>query len=134
MSDKVSRFCDSVHEKLSTLEGRMDSLRSNAGSTWHFLQEKLGEVRHNGEAAKQAVAQARSKLEQWDNEKKAEGKDTIDQWIAHRETGRLAARAQTAEDYAGVALEVAEASFDDAERMVLEAIAARRDAEAVTIG
>lgn len=134
MSDKVSRFCDSVHEKLGMLEGRMDSLRSNAGSTWHFLQEKLGEVRHKGEAAKQAVMQARTKLEKWDNEQKAEAKDTIDKWIENHETRKLVARAQTAEDYAGVALEVAGASIDDAERMVLEAIAARLDAEAVTVG
>ena len=46
MSDKVSKFCDSVHEKLETLQGRMDSLKLNIGTTWHSLQEKLDEVRH----------------------------------------------------------------------------------------
>ena len=134
MSDKVSRFCDSVHAKLGNLEGRMDSLRSNAGSTWHFLQEKLAEVRHKGEAVRQAVTHARTKLEQWDNERKADAKHTIDQWIEDRETTKLAARAQKAENYAGVAIEAAEASIDEVERMVLEAIAARLDAEAVTVG
>ena len=86
MSDKVSRFCDSVHEKLGTLEGRMDSLKLNVGTTWHFLQEKLDEVRHKGEAAKQAVTEARTKLGAVGTEKKAEAKDTIDQWIENRET------------------------------------------------
>ncbi len=74
MSDKVSKFCDSVHEKLETLEGRMDSLKLNVGTTWHSLQEKLGEVRDKGEATKQAVAEARANLEQWVKEKKAEAK------------------------------------------------------------
>jgi hypothetical protein len=133
MSDKLGKFCDNVHEKLGALEGRMESLRLNIGTTWHSLQGKLDEVRDKGDAAKQAVTQSRIKLEQWDNEKKAEAKDTIDQWIENRETGKLAARAQAAEDHAVVALEVAEASIDDAERMVLEAIAARLDAEAVTV-
>jgi hypothetical protein len=134
MSDKVSGFCDSVHEKLEALEGRMDSLKLNVGSTWHSLQEKLDEVRHKGEATKQGVAEARISLEQWVKEKKAEAKGTIDHWVEHRETQKLAARAQKAEDCAGIALEIAQASIDDAERMVLEAIAARRDAEAVMVG
>ena len=134
MSDKVIMFCDSVHEKLSMLEGRMDSLRSNAGSTWHSLQEKLSEVRHKGEATKQAVTEARTNLEQWVKEKKAEAKSTIDEWVENGETQKLAARAQKAEDCAGIAIEIARASIDDAERMVLEAIAARRDADAVTVG
>ena len=134
MSDKVSKFCASVHGKLETLEGRMDSLKLNVGSTWHFLQEKLDEVRHKGEATKQAVAEARANLEQWVTEKKAEAKGTIDQWVNNRETQKLTARAQKAEDCAGIAIEIAQASIDDAERMVLEAIVARRDAEAVTVG
>jgi len=131
MSDTVNRFCDSVHEKLETLEGRMDSLKLNVGSTWHSLQEKLDEVRHKDEATQQAVAEARTNLEQWAEEKKAEAKSTVDQWVENREAKKLAARAQKAEDCAGIAIKVAQASIDDAERMVLEAIAARLDAEAV---
>ena len=134
MSDKVSKFCDSVHEKLESLEGRMDSLKLNIGTTWHSLQEKLDEVRDKGEAAKQAVTEARTKLEQWVEEKEAEAKGTIDQWIENRETQKLAVRAQKAEDCAWIAIEIAQASIDDAERMVLEAIAAKLDAEAVMVG
>ncbi len=134
MSDRVSRFCDSVHGKLENLEGRMDALKLNIGTTWHCLQEKLDEVRHNAEATKQAVAEARTTLERWVEEKRAEAKSTIDQWVENRETQKLAARAEKAEDCAGIAIEIAQASIDDAERMVLEAISARREAEAVTVG
>ena len=131
---KVSKFCDSVHEKLETLEGRMDSLKLNIGTTWHSLQAKLDEVRHKGETTKQVVAEARANLEQWVKEKKVEAKGTIDQWVEDRETQKLAARAQEAEECAGIAIVIALASIDDAERMVLEAIAARREAEAATVG
>jgi hypothetical protein len=51
-----------------------------------------------------------------------------------RETQELAARAQKAEDCAGIAIVIAQASIDDAEPMVLEAIAARHDAESVMVG
>lgn len=134
MSDKVSTFCDSVHEKLETLQGRMDVLKLNYGSTWHSLHEKLREVRHTREATKQAVTEARTNLERWVKEKKAESKGTIDQWVENRETQKLAARAQKAEDCAGIAMVIAQASIDDTERMVLEAIAARLEAEAVMVG
>ena len=86
MNDKVSRFCDNVHKKLGTLAGRMDSLKLNAGSTCHHLQEQLDEVRYEGETTKQGISEARSKLEQWGDEKKAETKDMIDRWIENRET------------------------------------------------
>ena len=134
MSDKVNRFCDNVLDKLETLESRMESLKMNAGSTWHSLQDKLDEVRHKGEVTQQAVVQARTNLEQWGKDKKTETKDVIDGWVRNRETQKLGARAQKAEDCAGIAIELAQASIDDAERMILEAIAARRNAEAVTIG
>ena len=134
MSDKVRKFCDGVHEKLESLTGRMDSLKLNLGTSWHSLQAKLDEVRHKGDATKQVVAESRAKLEQWMTEKNAEVKGVIDRWVENREMERLVARAQKAEDSAVMAIMIAEASIDDAERMILEAIAARLDAEAVTAG
>jgi hypothetical protein len=134
MSDKVRQFCNSVHDKLATLEGRMESLKLNIGPTCYSLHEKLDELRHKTEASKQAVTQARTNLERWSDDRKAESQDTIDQWIENRQTRKLDSRAQKAEEYAWVAIELAEVSIDDAERMVLEAIAARFAAEAVTVG
>ena len=134
MSDKVGKFCDSVHGRLDALEGRIDSLKLNIGTTWHYQQEKLEELRHKDESTKQAVTETRANLEQWIREIKTESKSTIDRWIEKRETQQLAARAKKAEDCAGIAIAIVQASIDDAERLILEAIAARRDAEAVTIG
>ena len=132
MSDEVNRLCDNVHEKLESLEGRMESLKVNQGTTWHFLQEKLKELRHNGEATMQADLDARTCLERWVKEKKVEAQRMVDQWVEGHDSQKLATRAQQTEDCAGIAIEIAQASIDDAERMILEAIAAWRDAEAVT--
>ena len=91
-------------------------------------------MRRKGESTKQAVTVARTDLEQWVQEKKAETKEMIDKWVENRETQKLAARAQKAEDCAAIAIQIAQASIYDAERMVLETIAAKRDAEAVMVG
>ena len=110
----------------------MESLKVNQGTTWHFLQEKLKELRHNGEATMQADLDARTCLERWVKEKKVEAQRMVDQWVEGHDSQKLATRAQQTEDCAGIAIEIAQASIDDAERMILEAIAAWRDAEAVT--
>jgi hypothetical protein len=134
MSNELDRFCDSVHEKLETLQGRMDSLKLNIGTTWHSLQMKLDEVRRKGKKSKQKIAEARINLEAWVNEDAAEAKSTVIQWIEEHERQKLVSRAQKAEDRACAAIMIAQASIDDAELMILEAIAARLDAEAVTTG
>jgi hypothetical protein len=134
MRDKVGAFCESVHEKLDVLEGRIDSLKLNIGTTWHYQQENLDELRHKDEATKQAVTKARAILEQWVEDKKTESKCTIDRCIENRETQKLAVRAQKAKECAGIAIVLAQASIDVVERMILEAIATTRDVEAVTIG
>ena len=133
MTDKVTSFCESVQAKLESLEGRLDCLKLNIGTTWHSLQEKLSEVRRTGETTKRPLTEARIKLEQWFNESKTESKNTIVDWVTNGESEKLAARAQKAEDCAWTAIMIAEASIDDAERMILEAISARLDAEAVGI-
>ncbi|WP_145089710.1 hypothetical protein [Anatilimnocola aggregata] len=70
-------------------------------------------------------------LEQWRKDKLAEAKSTIAQWIENREAQKLATRAEKAEACAALAIQIAQASIDDAEHMILEAISARLDAEAV---
>lgn len=132
--DKVSKFCDSVHTSLEALEGRINSLKVNIGTTWHFLREKLDDARLQGGAPKRGVTEARTKLKEWFEEQKIESTSKIDQLVKNRETQTLAARARESEDCAAAALMIAEASIEDVERLVLEAIAARRDAEAVTVG
>ena len=71
MTDTVDMLCNSVHEKLETLQGRLESLKLNIGTTCHMLQEKLVEVRKKSEDKKPAVAEARIKLELWIRENRS---------------------------------------------------------------
>lgn len=132
--DAVARFCVSVHEKLETLQGRMESLKLNIGATSHLLHEKIVEIRNASEVRQLPVNEARTSLEQWVLELRTESKNRIDQGIRDNETQYLLDRAKRAEGCVALALMLAEASVDDAEWMILEAIAAGRDAEAVANG
>ncbi len=132
MPNKVDEFCNDIHAKLETLQGRMDSLKLNIGTNWHLLQQKLTDVRQRAEAAMPALNDARLHIEQWLHQKSGEAKSTVDHWVEHGASDCLNRRAELAEAAAMLAIRVAESGIDDAERMILEAIAARRDAEAVT--
>jgi exonuclease VII large subunit len=129
MSDNVRTFCNVIHEKLSSLESRMEMLKLNTGMTWHHLQEKLDEVRARGDGHRQNIDEARAKLEKWFDDNQSELNNTIETWKKQREARKLDERAQQAEDHAVLSIEVAEASIDEAERMILEAISARLDAD-----
>lgn len=131
MSDSVSNFCDGIDEQLEALGGRMEMLKRNIGTTWHSLHEKLLEVRLQHEASQASVLEGRARLAQWAQNQARETEDVIDRWVTNRETDLLAARAEQAEEQARTALMLAQAGIDEAERMILEAIAARMDAEAV---
>ena len=65
MNDVVAKFCDNVHEKLETLQGRLESLKLNIGATYHLLHEKVVEIRKAGEVRQSPMNEARASLEQW---------------------------------------------------------------------
>lgn len=131
MNDEVARFCENVHEKLETLQGRLDSLKLNIGATYHLLQERIVDIRKAGESRQIPTYEARALLEQWIQETRAETKNRIPQADRNQEAQYLSERAKKAETCVGIALMLAEAGIDDAEWMILEAIAARLEAEAV---
>lgn len=133
MTDKVIAFCDSVETNLEALQGRVDVLKLNIGTTSYHLQARLVELCSRSEDTRRSVNEARRNLEEWFKEKETESKSTIGHWVENRETGKLVARARMTEECAAIAFLIAQASIDDVERLVLEAIATRRDAEAVTV-
>jgi len=134
MNDVVAKFCDNVHEKLETLQGRLESLKLNIGATYHLLHEKVVEIRKAGEVRQLPMNEARASLEQWIQETRAEAKNRVERGIRNHEVQYLSERASRAEGCVEIALMLAEASIDDAEWMILEAIAARLEAEAVPDG
>ena len=134
MNDVVAKFCDNVHEKLESLQGRLESLKLNIGATYHLLHEKVVEIRKAGEVRQLPTSEARASLEQWIQETRAEAKNRVEHGIRNHEVQYLFERADRAEGCVQIAIMLAEASIDDAEWMILEAIAARLEAEAVPDG
>jgi hypothetical protein len=132
MNDAVGRFCENVHGKLETLQGRLESLRLNIGATYHFLHEKVGEMRKASEVRQLRMAEARALLDVWIQQTGVAAKNSTERETGMRDAQYLSSRARIAEACAEAALMLAEASIDDGEWMILEAIAARRDAEALT--
>jgi hypothetical protein len=131
MHEEICNFCDEVHGKLSTLQSRIDCLKRNVGTNRYLLNEKLESVRKRRAAAVQAVSEARTELEQCVLSTNLESKQMVRKWIEERDSVRLLNRAKNSERCALLAIAIAEAAIDDTERMILEAFAARQDAEAV---
>lgn len=132
MNDVVDRFCEDVHGKLETLQGRLESLKLNIGATYHFLHEKVGEMRKASEVRQLRMAEARALLDMWIQETRLEAKNSTEPESRTRDAQYLSSRAKAVEVCVETALMLAEASIDDAEWMILEAIAARQEADAVT--
>jgi tellurite resistance protein len=97
-----------------------------------LLQEKLVEVRSKNEERQMVVDEAGIKLSRSIRENRCERVRLIDRRNTDQEIPNLSERAKAAEDCVAAAMMLAEASIDDAELMILEAIAAGRDAESVT--
>jgi hypothetical protein len=66
----------------------------------------------------------------WVEEKKTATSEKIAAWKAQHDVKKLAAYADSAEDYAVASIQLAAAAVDEAERAAVEAVVARMDADA----
>ena len=134
MSQRVDQFCEGLHERLNTIEGRIESVKTSLhelpAKAEKVVREKLDQARTKIQAEKERVEKARVDLKTRADQKIAETKEAINEWKAKREVRKLNARAERAEAYADAAMFLAVASIDEAEEAVLEAVAARNDADA----
>jgi small-conductance mechanosensitive channel len=135
MSAKVDQFCDKLRDRLNAIEGWVESVKadakSRAGQAEKALREKLAEARARLQGQKERVEQAGARLKAWAEQKVVETREVIDEWKAGHEARKLAARADRAEAYAADAVACALTSLDEAEAAILEALVARREADAV---
>jgi len=133
MSAKVDQFCDQLRDRLSTIEGRLQSVKTNMKAlpeqAEKALRDKLAEARTKVQAQKERVEQTRANLKARGQQKVAETKEAVSEWKAKGETRILNARADRAEAYAADALDYAVASIDGAEEAILDAVVARIDAD-----
>jgi chromosome segregation ATPase len=134
MSTKVDQLCNQLRDRVNTIEGRFQSVKTNMkalpAQAEKALQDKLEEVRTKVQAQKERIEKTRANLEAQAKQKVAETKEAISEWKAKHETRKLNARADRAETYATDALDSAAASIDEAEEAILYAAVARLDADA----
>jgi hypothetical protein len=134
MSERVDKFCDGLRDRLNAIEGRIQSVKTDVqglpAKAEKAVQQKLDEARTRFQAQKGRVEKARADLKVWADQRLAETREAINDWKAKGEVRKLNARAERSEAYAEAAMILALASIDEAEEAVLDAVAARKDADA----
>jgi chromosome segregation ATPase len=134
MNAKVDQFCDKLRDRLNTIEGRLQSVKTNMKAlpeqAEEALRDKLESARTKLQAQKERVEQTRANLKARAQQKMAETKEAVSEWKAKRETRKLNARTDRAEAFAADAIDDAVASIAQAEEAILDAVVARIDADA----
>lgn len=130
MSQKIENLRTNLQGKLNAIASQLNTVKTHLEAApkeaENAIHSKLDTAKTKLEAKKQEIANAKTKLGERVEAKKTE----IEDWKAKREHKKLAARADRAEDYAAAAIVVALAAVEEAEVAILEAVAARMDAEA----
>jgi predicted nucleic acid-binding Zn-ribbon protein len=134
MSAQVDQFCDKLKGRLDTIEGRIQSAKSQIAGLpdkgEKAVRKLLDNAHSNVESRKQRVDQAFANLKAQAEEKVAETKEEVARWKQQRDVRKLTSRADRAEAYATDAIDYAIATIEEAEEAVLEAVVARHDADA----
>jgi len=134
MSAKVEKFCDNLKVRLNAIEARVQALNASIkelpSKADQAIQEKIKEVQTKLRAEKDHFEKTRANLMAWGEQKKAETMAMIEKWKKDKQSKELNARAERAEAYAEAMIGVAFLSMNDAESAILDAVAARRDANA----
>jgi hypothetical protein len=117
---------DSGIDHLKSAKAQVEGLSKE---TAEVIQKKLDEAKDMVGKTKQKAAAAKTKVEDYGEKKKAETESTIAGWKANHERKKLEKRAEQAEKYAESSVDLALYYYTEAQAAILEAIAARKDAD-----
>ena len=133
MSTIIKKSAKQLHDNLEMVEERVKSLRDNIQSVPkqpHIeIQSKLEQAKANLSNKKRELEGYRAKLQIQFEEKESELNSNVEKWKSWREISQMEIHAYNAENYAAKATYLAIATMEEAEKAILEAIAARLDAE-----
>jgi chromosome segregation ATPase len=132
MSKQIDNFTNSLRDKLNDLDNRLSSIKMTVDSASQesqaSIEAKLKEVKTKLETKREDFNTYKLELKKQAEEKQSEIMSKIDNWKTNRELENLDRRAVHAEEYAARGVAVAMAAIEEAEEAILEAIAARLDA------
>lgn len=124
---KLHGKIDSTINGLKAVKTHLEEVQKETEQT---IQVKLTAAKQTFEDKKQEAAAAKERLEGLIDDKKAETEAAVVEWKTNHDRKKLEKRAERAEKYADACVEVALSSVAEAEIAILEAAAARKDADA----
>jgi chromosome segregation ATPase len=122
-----------LNQQIDAARGKLDALKKDLATVHQedadLLREKQEEIRGRLERQKDRARKLQSDIANWRQERVSHTKEAIASWRQRREIEKLNVRAQRAEDFAVRMVNLAAIDFEEAEQAVLDAVAARFDAE-----
>jgi len=133
MSEKLEQMRTHLHTKLDAVVDQLEAAKANLETAPKEAKAdvlaKLEAAKTKLEAKKHEVDAAKAHIKEFVEAKKGDIEEQIEQWKANREHDKLVKRAERAENYAETCIVVALAAAVEADQAVLQAAAARMDAE-----
>jgi hypothetical protein len=126
LKQKLNQQIDAARGKLDALKKDVVSLHEGDMET---VREKQDEMRVRLERQKDQARELQDAIAKWKQEKIAHTKEAVASWRQRRELAKLRDRAEQAEDFAVRMVNMAAIDFEEAQQAVLDAVAARFDAE-----
>ena len=125
LKQKLTQHIDEARAKLDALKKDLAAMHDEDVQA---LQQKRQEIGKRIDEQKERAKQMQADLVSWEKEKVAHTQEAIGSWRKRREVKKLESRAERAEQYARGLVVVAALDFEEAEQAILDAVAARFDA------
>jgi hypothetical protein len=126
LKQKLSQTIDTAKRKLELLKAEISELHDGDPAA---RSERRNDIRARLDQHKSRAQPLPRKVAEWHGEKRERAVDAITSWEQRREIEKLQDHAKRAEDMALDMVNVATHDFEEAEHAVLEALAARMEAD-----
>lgn len=125
LGEKLHAKIDGSIDQLTAAKTHLQNLQKETEAS---VQAKLNAAKEAVEAKKAQTEDAVKNLEELVDAKKTETIDMVAEWKANHDQKKLEKRAERAEKRADICVELALYAAEEAELAILEAVAARNDA------
>ena len=126
LGKKLHAKLDNGLDKLKAAKPQLEKLHKETETA---IREKIEGAQHALETTRKEAESAKKKIEVYVEEKKTETQSAVAEWKGKHDRKKLEKRAERAQNYADACIALALYSIEEAEVAILEAIAARKDAD-----
>ena len=131
MSERIDQFRDNLRGRLADVDNRLRDFKEGLDSAKADIDDQLEKAKAEFDARKREATEAHERIKSMVEEKKTQTEAKVQAWIREREVEKMEARARLAEDYAAEQILLATATIEEAEVAMLEALAARVEADEI---